>query len=159
MVVTLDDSCRKIGIISDTHGLFRQDIKDLFADVDHILHAGDIGRPAVLRELAAIAPVTAVVGNTDIPKWFPQLPVDVIVEVRNHRIMMQHDLDKLDPDPGVAQIDIIVYGHSHKPYVKRKNGVLYINPGSAGPRRFMIPVSVAVLSLNDEITVKHHTVR
>jgi uncharacterized protein len=159
MLVTLEDSCRTIGIISDTHGLFRPDLRELFADVDHILHAGDIGRPPILRDLAAIAPVTAVLGNVDIPNWFPELPLDVIVEVGNHRIIMLHDLNRLDLDPGAAEIDIVVFGHSHKPYSRRKKGVWYINPGSAGPRRFMIPVSVAVLSLENEISVRHHTVR
>lgn len=158
MFIALEGTCEKIGIISDTHGLYRPEIRKLFDGVDHILHAGDIGRPPVLRELQAIAPVTAVLGNVDIPGWFPDIAEEVIVEVNGYQIIMLHNLDALDLDPKAADINIVVFGHTHKPYAKCKKDVWYINPGSTGPHRFLAPVSVAILSLEGEIAVKHYTI-
>jgi len=159
MFVALEGPCKKIGIISDTHCLFRPEIRKLFDGVDHILHAGDIGRPPVLHELQAIAPVTAVLGNVDIPKWFPDCAKEVVVEAGNHRIIMLHNIDDLNLDPKAADIDIVIFGHSHKPYAKCKKGVWYINPGSAGPHRFMTSATVATLTFEDDISIKHHTIR
>jgi uncharacterized protein len=145
----------RCGIISDTHGMFRSNIIRVFRDVHHIFHSGDIGKPAVLRELETIAPVTAVLGNIDIPAWYPELQKTAIFKIGGKRIMVLHDLNELDLDPAAAEIDIVIHGHTHKPHARNKKDVWYVNPGSAGPHRFMHPVTVAVLEIGDEITVRH----
>src|SRR5208337_2925253 len=125
-----------VGVISDTHGLLRAEAIEAFGGVDHILHAGDIGAPEVLAALVRIAPVTAIRGNVDIEPWARELPETEVVELGGVTIYMLHDLGRLDLKPEAAEIRVVVYGHSHKPKMEEKNGVIYFNPGSAGPRRF-----------------------
>jgi len=134
-----------VGVISDTHGLLRAEAIEAFGGVDHILHAGDIGAPEVLAALVRIAPVTAIRGNVDIEPWARELPETEVVELGGATIYMLHDLGRLDLKPETAGIHVVVYGHSHQPKMEERNGVLYFNPGSAGPRRFKLPVSVGRL--------------
>lgn len=147
-------SCKKntvtIGVISDTHGLLRPAVLDVFENVDRIIHAGDIGRESVLHELDHIAPVVAVRGNMDGDSWAFALKRTEAVEIKRSLIYVIHDLGRLDIDPEVSGCSVVISGHSHRPAVKKHNGVLYLNPGSAGPRRFKLPASVALLSLADE---------
>lgn len=159
MVITLDEKCTSFGCVSDTHGAYRPEIAACFEGVDAIFHAGDIGKPVVLRELNAIAPVVAVRGNVDIPSWFPELQKEVIVEVGTRRIALIHNLYELDSDPGAAGIDIVVYGHTHKAAARRRKGVWYINPGSAGPHRFLSKAQVAVMELGEKVSVRHFSLR
>jgi len=134
-----------VGVISDTHGLLRAEAIEAFGGVDHILHAGDIGAPEVLAALVRIAPVTAIRGNVDIEPWARELRETEVVELGGVTIYMLHDLGRLDLKPETAGIHVVVYGHSHQPKMEERNGVLYFNPGSAGPRRFKLPVSVGRL--------------
>jgi len=138
-----------IGVISDTHGLLRPEVAEALRGVAHILHAGDVGAPEVLEELRTIAPVTAVRGNVDGDEWASALPVNEVVEIEGISIYMLHILDELDLKPKAAGFEVVVYGHSHKPSSEAKNGVLYFNPGSAGPRRFKLPVTVGRLVIDD----------
>jgi len=138
-----------IGVISDTHGLLRPEVAEALRGVAHILHAGDVGAPEVLEELRTIAPVTAVRGNVDRDKWASALPVNEVVEIEGISIYMLHILDELDLKPEAAGFRVVVYGHSHKPSSETKNGVLYFNPGSAGPWRFKLPVTVGRLVIDD----------
>jgi putative phosphoesterase len=139
-----------IGVVSDTHGLLRREVLLALAGVDHILHAGDVGDPAILASLRTIAPVTAIRGNVDTSGACSRLPPTEIVELAGRTVYMLHALDDLDLHPHAAGIDVVVYGHSHKPVVERRNGVLYLNPGSAGPRRFRLPITIALLTLGEE---------
>ncbi|MHB9072341.1 MAG: metallophosphoesterase family protein [Desulfobaccales bacterium] len=134
-----------IGVISDTHGLLRPEAIKALAGVELIIHAGDIGNPKILEALARIAPVHAVRGNTDRADWAADLPHTRLVEVGDVLIYVLHELFTLDLDPAAAGFAAVIYGHSHSPHMERKNGVLYLNPGSAGPRRFKLPVSLARL--------------
>ncbi len=134
-----------VGIISDTHGLLRDEAIEALRGADHILHAGDIGDPEILDELRRLAPVTAVRGNVDTEKWARKLPLTEVVEIAGVSIYMLHDLDALDLKPESAGFRAVVCGHSHHPKMEERNGVLYFNPGSAGPRRFKLPVSVGKL--------------
>jgi putative phosphoesterase len=136
-----------LGVISDTHGLLRSEAVEALRKSDCILHAGDVGSPDILERLALIAPVTAVRGNVDSSAWAKALPETQVVEVGGVSIYMLHDLGQLDLKPEAAGFRIVVYGHSHQPKIEEKNGVLYFNPGSAGPRRFSLPVSVGKLSI------------
>ena len=138
-----------IGVISDTHGLLRPGAVAALKGVDQILHAGDIGGPEILDSLARIAPVTAVRGNVDIEPWVNTLPETEVVELGGIMIYMLHDLARLDLKPEAAGIRAVVYGHSHQPKIEEKNGVLYFNPGSAGPRRFRLPVSLGKLMIEN----------
>ncbi len=135
------------GLISDTHGLVRPEALAALAGADRILHAGDIGGPAVLEALAAIAPVTAIRGNNDADRWGRTLPETEFVEIEGRWIYLVHDLGDLDIDPAAAGVDVVMSGHSHKPALFEDEGVLYVNPGSAGPRRFSLPISVGSLLL------------
>jgi uncharacterized protein len=135
-----------IGIISDTHGLLRPEAFDALRGSERIIHAGDVGDPAILDQLAAIAPVTAVRGNIDKDAWARKLPETAVVEVGGLSIYVLHNLEELDLKPEAAGFVAVIYGHSHVPKQEMKNGVLYFNPGSAGPRRFKLPVSVGRLS-------------
>jgi len=137
-----------IGVISDTHGLLRPAVVKAFAGVELVLHAGDVGKPAVLEELTKIAPVVAVRGNTDHGGWAQNLPLQEIVEIGETAIYIIHDLQAMDLNPAAAGFQVVVSGHSHDPWVVRKNGVLYLNPGSAGPRRFSLPISLALLKID-----------
>jgi len=138
-----------LGVISDTHGLLRPEAAVALAGVDCILHAGDVGAPEVLAELAKIAPVTAIRGNVDHGDWARVLPETEVLEVEGVSIFLLHDLAKLDLKPEAAGMRAVVYGHSHTPKMEERNGVLYFNPGSAGPRRFHLPVSAGKLRIHD----------
>jgi putative phosphoesterase len=136
-----------LGVISDTHGLLRPEAVRGLRGSDRILHAGDVGAPEILEALAQIAPVTAVRGNVDSGPWARTLAATAVVEAGGLSIYMLHDLGQLDLKPAAAGFRVVVYGHSHQPKIEEKNGVLYFNPGSAGPRRFNLPVSVARLTI------------
>jgi uncharacterized protein len=138
-----------IGVISDTHGLLRPEALDALRGSDHILHAGDVGAPGILDRLAAIAPVTAVRGNIDKDAWAKRLPKTEVFEAGGISIYILHDLAELDLKPKVAGFSVVVSGHSHIPKQEMHDGVLYFNPGSAGPRRFKLPVSVGKLIVQD----------
>jgi uncharacterized protein len=142
----------RIGVISDTHGLLRPEALDALRGSDHILHAGDVGDVAILDALRQLAPVTAIRGNIDRAGRCAQLPATDLVELGGKNFYLIHDLNELDLDPVAAGIDVVVSGHSHKPAVDhgtgRNKGVLYFNPGSAGPRRFSLPVSIGVFEIN-----------
>src|ERR1700675_2492442 len=136
-----------LGVISDTHGLLRPEAVEALRGTDGILHAGDVGAPEILEALAKIAPVTAVRGNIDTASWARALPETKVVEAGGALIYMLHDLGQLDLKPEAAGFRVVIYGHSHQPQIEEKNGVLYFNPGSAGPRRFHLPVSVGKLMI------------
>jgi uncharacterized protein len=138
-----------IGVISDTHGLVRPEVIEALRGVELIIHAGDIGRPAVLTALQAVAPVVAVRGNVDRGEWAKKLPETEVVQFGQFLIYLLHDVHELGLDPAAAGFRAIVSGHSHCPSVEERNGVLFLNPGSAGPRRFKLPVGVALLNLRD----------
>jgi putative phosphoesterase len=138
----------KIGIISDTHGLVRQRVVKSFKDVDLIVHAGDIGKPEVLKALQTIAKIYPVRGNVDAGKWANKLPVTEMVQVGQVYLYVLHDLNELDIDPVTAQFNVVISGHSHIPKIEKQNGVLFLNPGSAGPKRFNYPISIAFLYIN-----------
>jgi len=133
----------RVGVISDTHGLLRSEVVAALTGVNHILHAGDVGDPDILDALAAIAPLTAIRGNVDRTGICASLPATEIVELGGLTIYMLHSLDDLDLDPAASGFGVVVTGHSHQPTIERRKGVLYLNPGSAGPRRFSLPVSIA----------------
>jgi putative phosphoesterase len=137
-----------VGLISDTHGLLRPEALAALRDVDHVVHAGDIGAPEVLDALRAVAPLTAVRGNNDREAWARMIPDTDSVRVAEVHLNVLHDLKTLDLDPAAAGFRVVVSGHSHQPSVAERDGVLYVNPGSAGPRRFRLPVSVALLEVD-----------
>jgi uncharacterized protein len=139
----------RIGLISDTHGLLRPEAKAFLLGSDVIIHAGDIGNPDILTELAAIAPVTAVRGNNDSGTWAEALNHTELLRAGDFRIYAIHDLAQLDIEPSVAGIRAVVSGHSHKPRVEERGGVLFVNPGSAGPRRFTLPIAVGEIIVRD----------
>lgn len=139
-----------VGLISDTHGLLRPEAFEALRGSDLIIHAGDVGEPAILEQLRTIAPVVAVRGNIDKAPWAARLQTTAIVEAGPAIIYVLHDIQDLDLDPAIAQFNIVVSGHSHKPGKDLRSGVLYLNPGSAGPRRFRLPVTVARLNLGRE---------
>ena len=136
-----------IGVISDTHGLLRPEAVAALRGCDLLLHAGDIGADEVLRTLGEIAPVVSVRGNNDTQPWARALPETADVEVLSTRIHLLHDLSALSLDPQRKGIRVVVCGHSHRPGNELRNGVLYFNPGSAGPRRFKLPVTLGILEL------------
>lgn len=138
----------RVGLISDTHGLLRPETKAFLQGSDLIVHAGDICDATVLDELAAIAPVTAVRGNNDRGSWAQQLRKTELLRVGDVFIYVIHDLGELDIEPNAAGVRVIVSGHSHKPLIKHRDGVLYVNPGSAGPRRFKLPIAVGELMID-----------
>src|SRR5216683_953587 len=132
----------RVGLISDTHGLLRPDARAFLMGCDYIVHGGDIGSAQILDELAVIAPLIAVRGNNDTGPWAARLPLTELVRVGNVFVYVIHNLEELDIDPAAAGVRVIVSGHSHKPMIEERDQVLYINPGSSGPRRFKLPVSV-----------------
>ena len=136
-----------IGLISDTHGLLRPAAVPALEGSDLIIHAGDVGKPEILEQLRAIAPVVAVRGNIDKAAWAAELPATAIVEAGSAHIYVLHDIQELDIDPAAAGFHIVISGHSHKPGRTERGGVMYVNPGSAGPRRFRLPITVARLDL------------
>lgn len=136
-----------LGVISDTHGLLRPEAVAALQGVDRIIHAGDVGGPEVLAALAAIAPVVAVRGNNDRGPWAEALPLTQIVDAGGSLVYVIHDLAELDLDPRAAGIRAVVAGHSHRPGQHQRDGVLWLNPGSAGPRRFKLPIALARLTI------------
>ncbi|MFZ0271178.1 MAG: metallophosphoesterase family protein [Acidobacteriaceae bacterium] len=139
----------RIGAISDTHGLLRSEAVTALAGVDHILHAGDVGDARILDALRAIAPVTAIRGNIDTSGPCAALPATELVELGGTVFYLLHDVKQLDLDPGSASISVVLSGHSHKPLIEHRRGVLFLNPGSAGPRRFSLPIALAMVTLGD----------
>lgn len=143
-----------IGIISDTHGLLRPEATDFLVGCDHILHAGDVGKVDILDQLRDIAPLTAIRGNIDKgPLWADLLPETEAVELAGHWVYLVHSLEDLDIDPAGAGMNVVVSGHTHKAHIHEKDNVLYLNPGSAGPRRFSLPVTIAKMTIQDEALV------
>jgi uncharacterized protein len=140
----------RIGIISDTHGLLRPRAEQCLAGVDHIIHGGDIGRPEILDVLRRIAPVTAIRGNVDIGDWAVAYPQIEVVRLAGKSIFVLHDLTTLQIDPIARGIDVVVSGHSHVPRIDTADGVLYLNPGSAGRRRFGLPVTLATIDVSPD---------
>jgi putative phosphoesterase len=141
------NSAYPIGVISDTHGLLREEALDALAGSALIIHAGDVGDPAILARLRDVAPTVAVRGNVDTQPWATVLPMTRVVEAEAHAIYVLHDLAQLDLDPRAAGVSAVITGHSHKPRIDERDGVLYLNPGSAGPRRFDLPITVARVSI------------
>jgi putative phosphoesterase len=139
----------RIGIISDTHGLLRPEAERGLTGVNHIIHAGDIGRPKIVEALRRIAPVTAIRGNVDRGEWAREYPDTKLLRLAGKSIYVLHDLKTLQADPG-AGIDVIISGHSHVPKIDTVGGVLYLNPGSAGRRRFKLPITLATLEVVPE---------
>jgi putative phosphoesterase len=137
-----------VGVISDTHGLVRPQARAALMQCDAIIHAGDIGKREVLDALEAIAPVTAIRGNVD--RWATAMPDTEVVEIEGRYLYVLHDVKALDLDPLAAGFDAVISGHSHRPLVEQRDGVLYLNPGSAGPRRFKLPVALALLEVSAE---------
>jgi putative phosphoesterase len=143
-------SIKQVGVISDTHGLVRDEALRALEGSELILHAGDIGGPEVLKRLREIAPVHAVRGNNDRDEWARALPLTEVVELGAHHVYLLHDIADLDVDPVAAGFAAVITGHSHKPLAQMRDGVLYLNPGSAGPRRFNLPIAVARLTVSGE---------
>lgn len=139
----------KIGVISDTHGLLRPEAEQCLAGVAHIIHAGDIGRPEVIAGLGRIAPVMAIKGNVDTADWAARYPDTRKIKLGGRVIHVLHDVNELKLDPVSEGIDVVISGHSHRPGIETVDGVLYLNPGSAGPRRFSLPITLAILELTE----------
>ena len=139
-----------VGVLSDTHGLLRPQVLEALTEVEHILHAGDVGDIRILDKLREIAPVTAIRGNVDTVGPCAELPATEAIELGGHFLYIVHSIEDLDLNPRVAEIQVIISGHSHKPSITQRDGVLYLNPGSMGPRRFSLPISLALLHLKPE---------
>ena len=137
----------RVGLISDTHGLLRTQAVDALRGSDAIVHAGDIGAPAILDALASIAPVTAVRGNNDRGDWAGGIPETDVLQIGGIVVYVLHDLAQIEIDPAAAGFHVVVSGHSHRPGITQRDGVWYVNPGSAGPRRFTLPVAVGLLDI------------
>jgi uncharacterized protein len=137
----------RIGLISDTHGLLRPEAVQALAGVEHIIHAGDIGAAEIIESLRNIAPVDAVRGNNDKGPWAEEFPPWLALELAGIGIHVVHDVKELDVDPAAAGFRVVIAGHSHKPQVTERDGVLFVNPGSAGPRRFSLPVTIGYLTV------------
>lgn len=142
---------KTVGVISDTHGLLRHEALRILKTSSLIIHAGDIGKPGILEKLRELAPVAAVRGNMDSGEWVHGIPRKETIEIDDGSLYILHDIGRLDIDPSVAGIKAVISGHSHRPSIRMHNGVLYLNPGSAGPRRHNLPVSVAILDINDKL--------
>ena len=140
----------QIGVVSDTHGLLRPELLPLLEGSDHILHCGDVGDPEILGLLARIAPVTAIRGNIDTHGPCSLLPETEVVMLAGLDFYLLHDVHQLDLDPATAGFAAVLYGHSHKPEIRRHKGVLYLNPGSCGPRRFKLPITCARILANED---------
>jgi len=138
----------RIGLVSDTHGMLRPEALAALRGCDHIVHGGDIGDPAILDALAALAPVTAVRGNNDTAAWAATLPETTRLHCAGVTLYVLHDHKQLAIDPRAEGIDVVVSGHSHRPAIAMRDGVLHVNPGSAGPRRFRLPVTLAYLDID-----------
>jgi uncharacterized protein len=144
----LNSQAKLIGLISDTHGLLRLEAVEALRGSELILHAGDVGKPEILEVLRKIAPVVAIRGNVDTAPWTASLKETELVETHAANIYMIHNVNDLDINPVAAGVHIVLFGHSHQPTKYKKNGVLYLNPGSAGPLRFNLPITVACLDLS-----------
>jgi putative phosphoesterase len=144
---------KRIGLISDTHGLLRPEAVAFLEGCDHIIHAGDIGTPDIIDRLARIAPVTSVRGNNDKGAWADALAESELVQLGEHLIYVIHDIAHRDIDPRAGQAGVVISGHSHRPKVQRHDGVLYINPGSAGRQRFTLPISIGELMIDNTTIV------
>jgi hypothetical protein len=141
-----------VGVISDTHGLLRPEALKILRGSEAIIHAGDVGDPGILKELERIAPVTAVRGNVDTEAWATALPQTNVLQLVGVSIYVLHNVQELDLNPASAGFAAVIFGHSHQPVIETRKGVLFLNPGSAGPRRFSLPISVGKLTLrNSEI--------
>ena len=140
----------RIGVISDTHGLLRPEAFNALRGSDHIIHAGDVGDPQILDTLGMLAPLTAIRGNIDKDRWAKKLAETEVVELGGVSIYVLHDLAKLDLKPEASGFRTLIYGHSHVPKQETRNGVLYFNPGSAGPRRFKLPISIGKLTIEGQ---------
>jgi uncharacterized protein len=140
----------RVGLISDTHGLLRPQAVEFLRGCDCIVHSGDIGNAGILQELSQLAPVTAVRGNNDKGEWAERLPQAEFLQIGEVFVYVIHDLAEIDLDPQAAGVSVVVTGHSHAPAVRHANGVLYINPGSAGPRRFKLPIAVGELNVDGD---------
>jgi len=138
----------RVGIISDTHGLLRPEAAEFLRGSDFLVHGGDIGNEDILKDLASLAPVTAVRGNNDEGPWAETLAHSEVIQVEGVFIYVIHNIAEMDLDPAAGGFHVVVSGHSHKPSVERRGGVLYVNPGSAGPRRFKLPIAVAELTVS-----------
>ena len=136
-----------VGVISDTHGLLRAEAVELLRGSEHIIHAGDIGSPEIIPALEKIAPVTAIRGNIDTQPWARSFPETEVVELGGLHIYIIHDVNALDLNPKAAGFAAVISGHSHRPKQENKDGVLYFNPGSAGPRRFNLPITVGRIAI------------
>jgi uncharacterized protein len=139
-----------IGVISDTHGLLRPEAFQALHGSEHIIHAGDIGAPEIIAQLKKIAPVTAIRGNVDVQTWAREFPEAEVVELAGKTIYVIHDVNAMDLNPAAAGFAMVISGHSHQPRQETKNRVLYLNPGSAGPRRFKLPISVAKIRIDGD---------
>jgi putative phosphoesterase len=137
----------RVGLISDTHGLLRPEALQALSGVDEIIHAGDIGGPEVIERLRAVATVRSVRGNNDRGGWADEVPLRLDLQLEGVRVHVLHDIKELSLDPEEDRIDVVVSGHSHKPGIDERQGILLVNPGSAGPRRFKLPVTIAYLHI------------
>ena len=142
-----------VGVISDTHGLLRPEAVAALRGSHLIVHAGDVGGPDVLDQLRTLAPTYAVRGNIDTQAWAAKLPATAVVEVGQLHVWLLHDIAELAIDPLAAEFAAVIFGHSHKPSIETRDGVLYFNPGSAGPRRFKLPVTIARLRVSGPVIV------
>lgn len=143
-----------VGVISDTHGLLRPEVIKRLHGVSRIFHAGDIGEPEILDELRAIAPVTAVCGNWDRHLWRDKLPLHEAIQVGEHLVYLTHIREEIDLDPEAARISMVIYGHTHSPLIEQRGDVTWFNPGSVGPRRFSLPISMGLLHLETDGTLR-----
>lgn len=146
----MSEHTKSIGVISDTHGLLREEALAALRGSDLIIHGGDVGGPEIIESLKTLAPVVAVKGNTDQARWAEALPTTAVAEAGPALIYVLHDLAQLDLDPAAAGFHLVVSGHSHKPARIERDGVIYLNPGSAGPRRFRLPITVARIKLGQQ---------
>ena len=140
-----------IGVISDTHGLLRHEVIPALAGVEHILHLGDVGDFAILKSVEEVAPVTAIRGNVDRSGKCSKLPETEVVLFEGHYLYLLHDVQTIHLDPAAAKFSVVLFGHSHKPEIRHHKGVLYFNPGSCGPRRFSLPVTIGRLTLKEGV--------
>jgi putative phosphoesterase len=146
---TVDKRRVRVGVISDTHGLLRPAVLPIFKGVEMIIHAGDIGSPEVLDSLRSVAPVVAVRGNNDTERWAKKIPETAIAKIAGASLYVLHDLKELSVNVAEIGFAAVISGHSHRPVIDERDGVLYVNPGSAGPRRFKLPISVARLVIQN----------
>jgi uncharacterized protein len=145
----MSERALNVGVISDTHGLLRPQAVAALRGSDLIIHAGDVGNPEVIKTLSGIAPTFAVRGNVDTAAWATDLPVTELVDVGERQFFVLHQISELDLDPATAGFAAVVFGHSHQPLIETRDGVLFLNPGSAGPRRFNLPIAVARVAISN----------